>query len=306
MLNTSNKKQVDLEKLFAVRSEKLKELRAVIGDWEKFNVILGGVAQFRLVVDTNVVLGDILWLVAGRTNKLAKTHLMEVVDAETVFLFAPPTLLDEVDEKIPLLAEEKCLDVDEMYAQWAIYKTKITIVEPDIDKARILRNGADPDDADFLALAETIGASGVISKDRHIAMMGGNQISIACITYLREYSRAAAIELNIKINGVRFVFHGTAAAKGIFSGMRLLIERIKRAPDWLKIALIAGGLFVAIHPEARARVSRCLKVILAGINDATPAIISFITDAALLAETQKAKAEIQLNRAMNELERFES
>lgn len=289
--------------IFAVRSDKLKELRSVVQSWKNSNLLLDGAVQFRLVVDSNVVIGDILWLVAERTNESAKTQLMEIIEAETIQVYVPPALLVEVDEKIPLIAEKRKLNKDQMYAHWEAYKTMLIVHEPDAERVRILKNGVDPDDADFVALAETIAASGVFSKDKHIGMMGGNQISIECVAHLRNYSRATAIELNIKVNGVMFAKVGTGAIRGIFAGIKALIDGISRAPDWVKLALIAGGLFVALHPGTRESVIRWLKAALAGIGEATPVVISHIAQAAVLADQRKQEAKGHLDKAMNELGR---
>lgn len=297
------RKSFSVADIFTVRSDKLKELRAVIHSWKDFSKILGGAVQFRLVVDSNVVLGDILWLVAERTNEIAKTHLMEAIEAETIDVYAPPSFFDEVEEKIPLIAAEKGLDINQMHVHWGIYKSKIKSAEPDSEKVRILKNGVDPDDADFIALAQTIVATGVISKDKHIGLMGGNQISIACITHLRNYSRATAIELNIKVNGVTFAVVGVAAIRGLFAGIKALIDGIGKAPDWVKFALITGGLFIALHPGARASVARVLNSVLAGISEATPVVISGIAEAVTLAQHHKAEAQGHLGKAMTELGR---
>lgn len=297
------KKSSHLEDVFAVRSDKLKELRDLVRSWKSFQNALGEAAQFRLVVDTNIVLGDILWLAIERKNEKARTDFMEVIEAETIDVYAPPSLLEEVEEKIPLLAAEKGADKNKMYAEWSRYKARIRIIEPDSEKVNILKNGVDPDDASFVALAQTIAAAGVISKDRHIAMMGGNQISIECITHLRNYSRATAIELNIKVNGVQFAAIGFAAARGLFVGIKSLIDGISKAPSWVKVGLVAGGLLIAIHPQTRASINRVLRTILAGVSDATPTVISFIAEASSLAEEHRAKAQLQLEKAMKELHR---
>jgi predicted nucleic acid-binding protein len=306
MNGTSKIKPVTFEDVLTVRSDKLKELREAISSSKDLSKILGGTVQFRLVVDTNVILGDILWLVDGRTNNEAKTQLMETIEAETIDVYAPPTLFKEVEEKLPALALEKGLNVEQMRAHWEIYKVKITIAEPDSERVLIAREGVDPDDAEFLALAQTISAAGVISKDRHISLMGGNQISVQCITYLRNYSRATAIELNIKVNGIRFAVHGIAAARKLFEGIKALVDGISRAPDWVKLALFAGGLFIAFHPGARAGAIRALKFLLAGVQEATPVAISGIFEAASLATKQQTTAKIMLDKAMEELGRNET
>lgn len=231
---------------------------------------------------------------------------METIEAETIDVYAPPALFHEVEEKIPLIAAEKGLDKNLMHIHWEVYKAKLKVSEPDQDKVQALKNGVDSDDAEFVALAQTILAAGVISKDSHIEQMGGNQISITCITHLRNYSRATAIELNIKVNGVLFTAVGLAAIRGLFSGIRVLIDGISKAPDWVKLALLAGGIFIALHPGARASVVRGLKAVLASISQATPAVISHIAEAAAFAEKHKAEAQVHLNKAMKELGRNET
>jgi hypothetical protein len=50
-----------VEDAITVRSDKLKELRVVVSYWKEFSAVISSAAQFRLIVDTNVVLGDLLW-----------------------------------------------------------------------------------------------------------------------------------------------------------------------------------------------------------------------------------------------------
>jgi predicted nucleic acid-binding protein len=298
---TIEKQPFNIADVFTVQSDSLKQLRVVVSSWKQSSLVIGSAAQFCLIVDTNVVLGDLLWLVSGRTNPAAKTALMEVIEAETIDLYAPPMLFAEVEEKIPLIAADKGLDVNLLYAQWAIYKEQIKFVEPDIERVRVLQNGVDPDDAEFVALEQTIGAVGVISKDRHIGQMGGNHISVTCITHLRNYSRSTAIELNIKVNGVFFAKVSFAAFAGMYATSKALIEGVSKAPDWVKIALLAGGLFVALHPGARASVARSLQTVLDGVADATPFVITQIAEAIALAQRHQAQAQGHLSNAMKEL-----
>lgn len=93
-------------------------------------------------MDANIILGDLIWLVSKRTNDSAKTQLMETIEAETIDIYAPPIFFDEVEEKIPLLATEKGLDINLMYEHWEIYKTKIKLSLPDSDKVQGKRPAA--------------------------------------------------------------------------------------------------------------------------------------------------------------------
>lgn len=290
-----------LEQVFAVHSDKLKELRRVIQSCEDLNNLLEGAAHFSLVVDSNIIIGDILWFVAERRFAGAKTQLMEIIEAGTVKVFVPPSLLAEVEEKIPLIAKEKKLDEDDMYGYWEIYKTKLVVQEPDANCVENLRNGIDPDDADFVALEKTISANGIFSKDKHIGIMGGNQISIQCIGHLRNYSRAKSIELNIKVNGVMFVKVSVVVIRGLSVKIKNLINGISTAPEWLKMALIAGGLLVVLYPNARENLVCGLRAMLASVTETTPTVIACIAEIAVFLNDHEQKAKHHLNEAMKEL-----
>lgn len=294
----------DLASVFtSVRSDHLKNLRAALHQWKELQPVLGDIAQFRVVVDTNVVIGDLLWLSGKRKNPDATTDLMEVIEAETVDIYAPPALFHEVEEKIPLLAEEKGIDVDQLRTQWEQYKPRLKIKEPKPERVTALQHGVDPDDAFFVALAEDISAHGVITKDRHIEMMGGNWITIECVTNLRDYSRAIAVNMNIKVSGVMLTGVALASVRQLLLGIKALASAISRAPDWVKIALLAGGLFIIFYPGARARLTQWVMAALEGIQDATPYVTEQIAEAAALAGKHGDEAKSHLEKAMLELDR---
>lgn len=143
--------------------------------------------------------------------------------------YTSPRLLQEVQEQIPLVAEEKGLDREKLFAEWENYRTNLEVIDPGQDSINAHVKGVDPDDADFVALEQAMSAAGIFSKDKHIAMMGGNQISVETIASLRGYSRATAIELTIKVNGLVMTFIGAVAIRSLFSGCRALIESLNRA-----------------------------------------------------------------------------
>ena len=287
----------------SVRSERLKDLRSIIEGWKGLQPLLGVAARFSLVIDTNVVLGDILWLVAERRDLAAKTQLMETMEAGTLDVYVPPKLIDEVEEHIPLIASKKGLDEKGMRAEWKIYRKMLKVVPPDEATVQEYRDGVDPDDADFVALAELIGAVGVFTKDKHIGMMGGNTISIECIAHLRNYSRSTAVELNIKVNGVLFSIVGMRAINALIDGAKLLVERIGSAPAWIKALLLAGVAFVVLNPRTRGTVGRILSTTYLKLGDAVPKVLSWVAEASQVASTRRAEAQSHLGRALPELDR---
>lgn len=287
---------------YFVPSDRLKELRELAKTWKNISPLIGGAVQFRIVVDTNIVLGDIRWLVHKRKNESARTSLIETIEAGTIEAYVPPALFDEVEEKIDFIAREDGLDKTLLLSVWGEYQKKLSVTEPDSTVVQSYSGGVDPDDAVFIALAEVIGAIGVVSKDRDIAMMGGKQISLDFVFSLRDYSRATAIELNIKCMGLTLTVTSLAVIRGVFEAVRALIVGITKAPDWVKALLIVGAIFCAVHPGARQKISMWYTRALAGIKEVTPTLISHIADAAAHAEQQRALAKIHLDRALEELD----
>lgn len=292
-----------LAQLFEVRSDVLKDLRDLIDSWRGFNGMIQGAATFSIVLDTNVVIGDLLWLVVKRRNPEARTELMEIIAAGTAVVYVPPRLLQEVQEKIPLIAAEKGLDAEKLFAEWENYRTNLLVIDPGQDSISAHAKGVDPDDADFVALEQAMSASGVFSKDKHIAMMGGNQISIATIASLRGYSRATAIELTIKVNGLVMTLIGAAAIRSLFSGCQALMESLTRAPEWVKVALLIGGAFAALHPGTREYLTRQFKSAFNGIRGVSPHVIEELGAAIALMQNQQSLAKEHLDSAVKELNR---
>ncbi len=296
------KMDADEKDIYFVPSDRLKELRELVKTWKNISPFIGGAVQFRIVVDTNIVLGDIRWLAYKRKNESAKTSLIETIEAGTIDVYVPPALFTEVEEKIELIAREDNLDKAQLLSVWGEYQKKLRIADPDSSVVQSYRDGVDPDDAVFLALAEVIGAIGIVSRDRDIAMMGGRQISLDFIFSLRDYSRATAVDLNIKCMGLTLGLMSFAAIRGVFEGAKALIAGITKAPDWVKAVLLVGVIFCAVHPGARQRIAMWCTRALAGIKEATPTLISHIADAASHAQQQRAIAKSHLDRALEELD----
>lgn len=298
--------QTTAKDIYFVPSDKLKELREFVKAWKNASQHIGGAVQFRVVVDTNVVLADIRWLAYKRKNTAARTSLIETIEAGTIDVYVPPALHDEVEKHIERIAIEESLDQARLMTVWWEYQKKLKVAEPDSRVIQSYSGGVDPDDAVFIALAEVIGAVGVVSNDPHIAMMGGKKISVDCVLSLRDYSRATAIELNIKCMGLTLGLASIATIRGLFEGIKALIVGIGKAPDWLKLALIVGAAFCVLHPGARAKIATGFRRALTGIKEATPTLMSHIAEAAVLAQQQNELAKSHLDKALKELELDES
>lgn len=291
----------DSASAYDVKSDRLRELQTFIRTIKGFEKTVGTAVQFRIVVDTNVVLGDLRWLAFKRKNDEAKTALIEVIEAGTIDVYAPPSLFDEVDEHITRIANEDGKSETALRDQWREYQSKLKVCEPDREKVEPLLQGKDPDDAFFIALAESISAIGVLSNDRDIEKMGGRRISVDCVLFLRDYSRATAIELHIKCMGVSIGWIGVLALVSAVQGVKAALEGISKAPDWVKLAFVLSAVFCVVHPGTRAAIVNGLKRAFEGVKNATPIVLSHIADAATVAQQKKAIAQQHLDRALTEI-----
>lgn len=297
---------VNFKSAYDVGSERLQELRAFVRSINGLEKTVGSAVQFRFVVDTNVVLGDLRWLAFKRKNDEAKTALIEVIEAGTIDVYVPPSLFDEVDEHITKIANEEGKSETALRDQWREYQSKLKVCEPDREKVETLLHGKDPDDAFFIALAESISAVGVLSNDRDIEQMGGRRISVDRVLSLRDYSRAAAVELHIKCMGVSIGWIGMLALVSAVQGVKAVLEGISKAPDWVKLAFVLGAVFCVVHPGSREAIANGLKRAFEGIRNATPIVLSHITDAASIAQHKQAIAQQHLDKALTEINANES
>lgn len=286
---------------YFVPSDKLNELRGFVKAWKVASQNIGDAIEFRIVVDTNVVLGDVRWLAHKRKDSAARTALIETIDAGTLDVYVPPSLHDEMEEHLLRISIEEGLDHSRLMAVWAEYQLKLKVLDPDPSVVQSYSDGVDPDDAVFIALAEVIGAVGVLSNDRHIAIMGGKRISVDCVLSMRDYSRATAVELNIKCAGVGLGLASIAVMKSLFDGIRAILLAISRAPDWLKLALVVGAAFCVLHPGARVNIASGLKRALSGVQEVTPLLLGHIVEAAMLAQKHSDQAKTHLDKVLQEL-----
>jgi predicted nucleic acid-binding protein len=289
---------------YSVPSDKLKEFKEAIKKLPKeFQDYFGSVFAFRIVVDTNIVLSDLRWLILKRKSKSARTALIEVIQAGSLEVYAPSSLLEEIEEHIPRICQEEGIDEKALKIEWLSYQRNIKFLDPKDDFIRPYKSGTDPDDAPFLALADMILASGVLSNDSHIKTMGGRKISVDFVMSLRDYSRETAIELNIKVHGLVLGLTTIAALNALFQAIKAIGNSIARAPDWVKLFLMLGIAFCVINPNMREKLSTIFKKISAEAQKISQHVLRQIYEASLLSQSNGNAARMHLSKALLELEK---
>lgn len=237
-----------------IRSEMLAHLRAIDG----FKKIIGPVAQFTIVVDANIILSDLIWLVSKRRNPEAQTELMECIRAETVIAYITRTVYEEVNEHISSIAVKQGISKDALRKEWKSYRKLIKIRTP--RKALVDRHkgGRDPDDAPTIALEKMIHADGILSKDTDIVAMGGLVIELDFTKQARDYSRKTAVAATIRLGaGLSFMAAWTVVELAL-KAIQAIIEWFRSLPDWIQAIHCAAFLVVMLDDRVLTRISAML------------------------------------------------
>lgn len=225
-----------------IHSEFLGELRKV----ELFKEFLGPIAQFVVVIDANVLLGDLIWLVSKRKNPNSVTQLMECIISGTFIAYITRSVLAEVNEKIPLIAVNKGLSGKNLKQEWEKYRKLLKVRTPPKAQVNRYREGQDPDDAPTIALEKTLdSAVGIISKDTDITPMGGLVLEIDFTRKARDYSRKTAVAISIKYCGGLILTSTIITVEVILEIIKAIIPYLNRVPTTLKIIIfIAFFIFL--------------------------------------------------------------
>jgi putative PIN family toxin of toxin-antitoxin system len=257
----------------------------MLGTLRNFNVIkrfIGSIAQFTIVLDANIILGDLIWLVSKREQPGAITELMECIRAGTIVAYISRSVLGEIEEHIPNIASDKDLSSDALLTEWKQYRKLVKVRAPKKKLIDQYMTGRDPDDAPVVALGKMLRADGILSKDKDIVAMGGLVIEADFTRQARDYSRKTAIVVTIKASGVIAAIVGYGALEVIGQLIAGAAAQFMRLPPVVKLGILAAILVVALNERARNRVMDVVTLANAAPSKYLPAILDFLKNSSVL------------------------
>ena len=89
--------------LHSIKSDDLSNLRSLLDKYGAFLSSIAPIFQLKVIVDANVIIGDLIWLTKHRKKRNARTALQELIEAETVIAHAPTILEVEVKKHLSAL-----------------------------------------------------------------------------------------------------------------------------------------------------------------------------------------------------------
>ncbi len=277
-----------------ISSDHLTGLRELAFSLPQFAAAFRGLHQVRLVIDSNIILQELIWLTKRRANPAATTDLQEAIASGTVIAYAPSQLREEVEKHFSRIASEQGIPEERLYAAWECYQKGLNFCEAEpAEKFRVINPGRDPSDLPFIYLYAQVGAAAVVSRDKDIQAMGAATVRLDVMVHLREYARAKTIEVSIAFGGtIVFTGIGIAAVKLVTNLAATLAQGFTRLPDWLKLVLVMGAVIAVCHPKSRAAIvdgwHAVSRKFVAVASPLTPVLIEFMH---VYQENQKKAAE---------------
>jgi predicted nucleic acid-binding protein len=171
-------------------SNELGHLRDVFKGYPEIKM-WGNIRQEKLIIDSSVVIKDLLWLAKHREDQAATTALQECIQASVVIPLVPQTLQSEVENRLPQLAKEQKIDLDLLIRLWQDYRKVLVFREAQQDTAS-MHDVRDPNDMPFIWLWRQSKASAIVTQDHDIPAMGARCISTSTLMTFRDYARSTA------------------------------------------------------------------------------------------------------------------
>lgn len=273
----------------AINSDNLRLIRDLVAEHPGL-AKLGRIVQLRFVVDANVVLADLIWLAKVRRDPTARTSLQEVIASGTVVAFAPTVLEYHVRKNFREISEKEAIPQNRLEDLWAEYRSKLSFRDPDGTDTPRPEWGRDPTDIPYVLLQPQVEAAAIYTRDKDIEAMGGPVVTAEVILSLRDYSRAAAVELTLKIGGVVLAL-GTATA--VYFLIRAIVELFMSLPSVVQLLVVVTLVVAILHPRSREFLAAAVEQLgqeLRTVLDTVGPIVMELADACAKAEASAQQA----------------
>lgn len=276
----------------AIRSDVLAQWHAVLRELPGLARVLGLPNQLRLVIDANIVIAEVRWMVKKRKQPDSRSALQEVIASGTVVAYAPPLLRVEVEKRLRTIATSDGLPLEQLMHAWASYEPLLRFVEPpalpDVARQAATR---DPNDAPYLELQVGIDAAAVYTDDPDLRGMGAPVVDRPALKAARSYARAASISFTLRVSGIVVLTAGIAALQSISMVLRGGLRAARRLPDWVQILLVATLTLLLLDPRSRAWLRDRLRAVRSNAWVAARELMPLVVTAMEQAKIATASAD---------------
>jgi predicted nucleic acid-binding protein len=281
-----------------IQSDVLAQWHTVLRELPGLAMVLGVPNQLHLVIDANVVIAEVRWMVKKRSKQNARTALQEVIASGTVIAYAPPVLRFEVEKRLRTIAESDGLPLEQFLEAWASYEPLLCFVEPpSLRDAARQAAARDPNDAPYFELQVGIDAVAVYTDDPDLRAMGAPVVNRPALKAARDFARAASISFTFRISGTIVLAAGIAFLHFALVTLRGGLRAARRLPDWVQALLVVAVCILVVNPRSRAWMLDRLRTMgshaLSAARELMPLVVTAMEQTTIATATaQNAWAEV--------------
>jgi predicted nucleic acid-binding protein len=235
----------------------LGPLRQVIASIPALQETIGGIATFRLVVDANFAIQELIHRI--KCPQHGPSAFEELVKATVIEAHAPRWLDTEMVTAIPKAARRSRVSADDLNKQWLEFRSLLKW-DDTLHELRTQSNDVcDPKDVPYVLLEQKLNADGILTRDTDISRMGGHPLTLDFVFTTRKYARNAVAHVSIRVMGVVVP---TVTAMAIVASLRQLARGFTAMPIPARTILVGGGLIALLHPTSRKWMfDRCVEAV---------------------------------------------
>lgn len=280
-----------------LRSDSLRPLYELCKTYPALSKLFDMHLQIRLVLDTNIVIDELLFVTSKRRKESARTALREAMDSGVILTIAPTKMHEEVDKHIPRLARERSLPEAKLREAWQDLQTRIEFREVKINPLR-RENVRDQDDIEFVTLYEKSGADAVLTRDCDIPAMGAKSVGPEVLPSVRDYARAKSPEVGLRIGNVLIFGIPIAGLLVLAKLLSAAWRTIRNLSPEFQFLLLTGAILAALHPRSRKALRDGFSSLGFGLKSSTGVFVQVIGELSL--EIQAAQLEVNAKQTVVE------
>ena len=247
-------------------------LRELVKKLAARKVFIGGIVQFSVVVDVNMILPDLIYRV--RYPSRGATALEELIRSTVVVAHAPRWLDVEMASAIEQASRQYGLPTEALRERWKEFQALFIWDEALCEPGEASSECCDPKDLPYVLLEKKIGADGILSRDRHIGKLGGHPLTLDFVLSTRGYAREVVKTITLRVGGIVVPVTSLMILDAVLRGV---VRGIAALPAPMKTLLIASAVIALAHPDSRRwLVERCvdLGAILAAASQSLIEIVA--------------------------------
>lgn len=281
-----------------IPSDDLLRWRELCLHWAPLFRLLELLPQFRLVIDANVIIEDLLFLTQRRKNPAARTHLQEVIDSGAVVALAPFELWDEIEEHIPRLAIEEGVPEEALRGAWLEYQSRIRFIAVGQISEEEAAAAVDPDDLPYVRLCHKVRADAVVSRDWHITALGAQSVEREVLKHVRDYAREKTPEIVLRVGTYGVTIPAVAGLHALGKIIGGVAKGFAKLPREAQLLLLVGAILLIAHARSRKAVAAAISAQAARAKE--PALQLLHAFGTLCEELAAAEQRVQVEQELLE------